>query len=112
MDLAAAIKRQFLELAFFPNGGDICKELGLVPSSDDVEQQTLKDITVRMVKLYTETGIFDDAFQMAYWYCEGARAAETFGHSQRTGVEHLVSFLMAAVAAGVVVLPDEGERGG
>lgn len=101
----AAVKRWWLGLTFYPNGGDVAKQLGLVPASDDVEQAELRGHAAAIAKVYARTDFIDEAFIMARWYQEGAIAAAEFGHSLRSPEEHLVSFLVAAVAAGILEVP-------
>lgn len=100
----AAVKRWWIGLAFYPNGGDVTKQLGLVPQSDDVEQAEVRDASAHYATVY-RTDLIHDATTVARWYQEGAIAANEFGHAQRTPEEHLVAFLMAAVAAGIVEVP-------
>lgn len=104
VEISAAVKRWWLGLAFYPNGGDVAKQLGLVPASADVEQSELADAKEHYDDVY-RTNLIHDAFAIARWYQEGALAAAEFGHAQRTPEEHLVSFLVAAVAAGIVEVP-------
>lgn len=95
----ATEKRQFLGLAWYPNGGDVAIALHMFPQSPDVDELEERTNAVMQRGMYSTGPMLDNALTLAEWYTEAMKAADAadLPVGERTFNEHLVSFLMASL---------------
>lgn len=90
------IKKQFVSRAFFPFGALACREMGLVPASDDVAYH-------EATQAHTELHAVHDSFgefirQRILWYTqayEALQAADTPRSMERSLEDHLMAFAIS-----------------
>ncbi len=94
-----SIKKQFLNRVFFPVGPHVCKLIGIMPSSPEVQE--FEQVQSQQ-EVLTGVSVWSDfIMERARWYCQGVEALEGPEDSPvepRTLEEHLCSFALSIMA--------------
>lgn len=93
--LTVADKRTFLHMAHHPYGDLVCRQLGLVPPSEDVRLVEEAAAVVRL-HAFLASPEYDKLCQLASWYHDSVEAAVSVVPEELTDIDHMLSFFAAA----------------
>jgi len=91
------VKKQFLQRAFFPLGTQVCKEIGLVPPSEDVAESEQHQAYHELMAAGEEWGEF--LRKRVEWYVQGLEALHSsgIGVTERELPDHIAAFAAAVM---------------